>query len=173
MGREIRLVPAGWEHPRQECPHSPWAGGCSEAKSNNGRCYRPLHDRDFAVKAREWLDNAIAWDNGVHPDAAKYKADHPFFWLWDGGPPDEEHYRPKWTDEERTHYQIYETVSKGTPVSPVFATKAELVEWLVTDGGHDGPHSRRAAEQFIDSGWALSMVLSGGVIKMGVDTFDE
>jgi hypothetical protein len=30
---------------------------------------------------------------------------------------------------QQTHYQLYEAVSHGTPVSPVFATKDELIDW--------------------------------------------
>ncbi|MGU3401500.1 hypothetical protein ACLBWS_17500 [Brucellaceae bacterium D45D] len=33
-----------------------------------------------------------------------------------------------------TSYQIYENVSEGTPDSPVFGTKRQLVEWLVQEG---------------------------------------
>lgn len=175
MSREIRNVPPGWQHPTRPCPHSPWAGGCDRAKANGGQCYRPLYDRSFQEAAREWLDAAIAWDNGTHPDLVgepERKADFPFFWQWDGDTPDEESYRPYWTPEEATAYQMYETVSEGTPVSPVFATLDELREWLIARG-----HSPTAAAAFIESRWAPSMMMSfqpgkPPVIAMGVDSLD-
>lgn len=33
--------------------------------------------------------------------------------------------------EQRTHFQYYETVSEGTPVSPIFASQEALARWLV------------------------------------------
>ena len=162
MSREIRRVPPHWEHPRQECKHMPWAGGCDEAKAHHGRCYRPLLNNDYQSAAREWLDAAIAWDNGTDPSAAEYKATHPFYWQWNGNPPEPEDYRPFWTPEEATHYQVYETVSEGTPVTPHFATLGEIANYLVEYGEFndqhrgDGGWSRDAAEQFVKRGWAPS-----------------
>jgi hypothetical protein len=115
--------------------------------------------------AREWLDNAIAWDKGTHPGVAENKADCPFYWQYHGDPPNPEYYRPKWTDDERTHIQMYETVSEGTPVTPVFASKRELVEHLVVHGDDwdaargDGGWSREAAEKFAGDEWAPSLVV--------------
>src|SRR3972149_2238503 len=98
MGREIRRVPANWEHPKQY-----------------GH-YQPLYDKDFACEAREWLDNCISWDNGTHKDLQErpdLKKEYPFYWQWDGEPPNEEYFRPKFENAE--WYQVYETVSEGTP----------------------------------------------------------
>lgn len=74
-----------------------------------------------------------------YPDLAaepKYAPDSPLtaFVEWHGEAPDPEYYRPRWTADEATHYQLYETVSEGTPLSPPFASKAELVEYLVERG---------------------------------------
>jgi hypothetical protein len=55
-------------------------------------------------------------------------------WLNDWGPPDPAYYRP-WKDDEATWYQVWETESEGTPISPPFATREELVEYLVNNGG--------------------------------------
>ena len=60
---------------------------------------------------------------------------------------------------------MYETVSEGTPVTPKFATKEELVEYLVTRGTfYDGPWKRKVAEAFVKEEWAPSMVINGGKI---------
>lgn len=178
MGRELIRVPADWEHPRKRCEHSPWAGGCSEAKANGGMCFQPLHmKRDFDTEAREWLNDVMAWDAGTHADlvgGTATKEDYPYFWMWAGEPPDIEYYRPKWTSEP-THFQIYETVSEGTPVTPHFATQDELIDYLVKHGdfwdqsrAREGRQThagwqRENAEQFVKGhGWAPSLVMEVG-----------
>jgi hypothetical protein len=37
---------------------------------------------------------------------------------------------PLWPDEQRTHLVLYETITEGTPVSPVLSTDEELARWL-------------------------------------------
>lgn len=167
MGRKIRRVPAGWEHPRQKCTHSPWMGGCEDARRNGGRCYQPLHDEPFEDNAREWLDAAIAWDRGADPDCVDHKATHPFYWQWVDNPPDPKYYRPSWPAGSAMHYQLYETVSEGTPLTPPFATKEELIEHLAQHGdnwGHGQPWTRENAEALVREEWAPSMIIAGGVI---------
>lgn len=150
MGREIRMVPPNWEHPKKQTLH--------------GFDYQPMRDRTFADEAREWLNDCIAWENGTHEDCAKHKEKYPFYWQWAGDPPDAEYYRPAWT-EEPTWVQMYETVSEGTPVTPAFATKEELIDYLVTHGDFwdqkrgDGGWKRENAKQFVEAGWAPSMMV--------------
>lgn len=48
-------------------------------------------------------------------------------------PPEREYYR-SWKDEDATWFQVWETVSEGTPVTPPFATKEELIDYLVANG---------------------------------------
>lgn len=151
MGREIRRVPADWEHPRDD---------------RTGH-FVPMFDKPYEPEAQQWLADCIAWANGTHEDQADRDPLAPtpaFFWEWDGGPPQPEWYRPAF-DTEPTHYQFYETVSEGTPLSPVFATLAELEEWLVTEGGY----SRDGAHAFCERGWAPSLVVSGGVVSNGIE----
>ena len=96
MGREIRIVPKGWEHP----------------KKRDGS-YQPMRDTVYAERARE-----------------------------------------------PTCYQMYETVSEGTPVTPVFETEDELVDYLVNVGTFwNQKYSREAAEAFVKTGWAPSFVM--------------
>jgi hypothetical protein len=37
---------------------------------------------------------------------------------------------PMWSQSECTHWQMYEEITEGTPISPVFATPEELARWL-------------------------------------------
>lgn len=83
----------------------------------------------------------------------------------------EEDYVPDFLEVEKTHYQIYETVSEGTPISPVFASLQEMEEWLVNDGGRDGKVSRGAAKSFCVDGWVPSMMMMiGGEMHMGINS---
>ena len=59
-------------------------------------------------------------------------------------------------------WQVWETVSDGSPVSPVFATADDLIDYLVEGGDYyerqKPPHQRRtpsreAAENFVSIGW--------------------
>lgn len=163
MGREIRRVPLDWEHPRVTEERRP---------SYNHRIgdYMPMHKELYKDAAQEWLDNAIAWSKKEHEDQQDgERSEYQFYWEWSGDPPDSNYYRHReWTEEEAVGYQMYENVSEGTPVSPVFATAEELEDWLVDTQGH----SRGAAKNFVETGWAPSMVMMGGRIASGIDAHD-
>jgi hypothetical protein len=158
MGREIRNVKPGWEHPK-------WNADDAPRETLVGKL-KPLYDEDYETAADKWLENAISWHEGKHPDR---KPEYKYWWDWDGGPPDRDSYRAeKWTPEEATWVQMYETVSEGTPVTPAFATREELVDYLVNNGdrfyqgGQRNPWTRHNAESFVASGWAPSGIATGG-----------
>lgn len=164
MSREIRRVPANWEHPRQDCPHTPWAGGCDEAREHGGKCFKPMYDRDYESEIEDWIEQYQLAKRGEHPDQATFAKNNEPFWEWYGEPPNPDYYRPKWT-EEPAWYQVYETVSEGTPVTPPFATKEELVDYLVEYGDFwdqhrgDGGWSRKNAEAFVRDEYAPSLIV--------------
>jgi hypothetical protein len=121
MGREIRRVPPTWEHPKNYQGH-----------------YQPLYDRPWRDAMQEWFsDYGDEWQTWTDKEDIE-------------GPPDPEYYRPVWS-EEPTAYQMYETVSEGTPVSPVFLTVDKLRTWLLEQG-----YSEKATDQFIKLGFAFS-----------------
>lgn len=62
-------------------------------------------------------------------------------------------------------WQFWETVSEGSPQSPVFATADELVQFLVT---HEG-YSHNAASSFINVGWVPSGIIQDGVMYNTVE----
>ena len=104
------------------------------------------------------------WRAGNHPDQVDYCK---YYWEWAGAPPDEISYRQrKWTAEEATHFQVYETVSEGKPITPAFATEAELVDHLVNSGTDwdDEPKGwpRDNAKKFVEHQHAFSMVKHPG-----------
>jgi hypothetical protein len=111
MGRELRMVPPDWEHPKK-----------------NGH-YIPLYDgKDYREKAAKWIKDLIAWEKGTHPKSKETKIR--YFWDWEGDPPKEDDYMlvdvPM---SERTHFRLYESTSEGTPCGPVFASLDDLCAW--------------------------------------------
>lgn len=122
MGREVRRVPKDWQHPIDE----------------NGNC-RPLHGRSYAKTVAAWDEGAAQWARGYRSDFnggwVPKDADHAYsFEEWDGKRPVPEDYMPDWPESERTHLQMYETCTEGTPISPVMETAEELARWLADTG---------------------------------------
>jgi len=155
MGREIRMVPPNWKHPQTE-------------KYGQLRD-QPMYNETFDKRFSEWLADFDRIRMGAMTDLERECYPQGLReWLVDEGvPPDPAYYRP-WKDEEATWVQVWETVSEGCPVSPPFATKAELVDYLAANGDFwdqkrgDGPWDRAAAEKFVEAGWAPSMIIHGG-----------
>lgn len=59
-------------------------------------------------------------------------------------------------------WQLWETVSEGSPVSPVCATADELAAWMSDPERGDRWVPQEAARKFIDAGWAPTGVLTPG-----------
>ena len=69
-------------------------------------------------------------------------------------------------------YQMWETVSEGSPISPVFATPEKLAEWLAEHGESGcggGRHTREQWLKMIVSGWAPSLAVSAAGVESGVE----
>lgn len=67
------------------------------------------------------------------------------------------HLEPLWDirEEEKTCYQIYENVSEGSPVSPVFSSQEEMVDWLIKQG-----NSEQLVKQFVALGHIPSLIIA-------------
>ena len=79
--------------------------------------------------------------------------------------PDPANYMPVWDDADDLGWCLYETVSEGTPVTPVFATPEELIDHLATVGQDwdQVPLRREAAETLVRNGSSFgSMIVTGG-----------
>jgi hypothetical protein len=57
-------------------------------------------------------------------------------------------------DERKTAFQIYENVSEGSPISPIFGTLEELSKWLEAEGW-----SRDTIKMLVKEGFAPSFVI--------------
>jgi hypothetical protein len=174
MGREIRMVPPGWEHPKYTHDNASYRDRVGS--------YMPMYNQTFNDAAREWKKGLIAWERGERPDYTSEESKSEEFWEYQGNPPERAYYRP-YKDEEATWFQVYETVSEGTPVTPPFEKREDLVTYLVECGDFwqqkrwaegntfmqpEKPgYSRKAAENFVmGDGYAPSMV----VIQDGAGT---
>lgn len=118
MGREIRRVPLGWQHPKNERGH-----------------YQPMRDETFDEAFARWEQARQDWVNDKDGERTRifdtyYDGKEVAFEKWHGRSPDPDYYRPAWPDDAVLGFCMYETVSEGTPVSPVFATLQEMEDWL-------------------------------------------
>ena len=105
MGREVRMVPKNWKHPKRQ------DGG-----------FIPLFDFDYQNCADDWDENCARW-NTENSKKLSYSE-------WAGERPDKRDYMPTFKDGTATEYMMYETTSEGTPISPSFKTPEELASWL-------------------------------------------
>ena len=116
------MVPQDWQHPKNE----------------KGR-YVPLLD-GFNEDLRKWDEGNAKWQEGLRDDwgggwkpldgsegCDTYKA-------WAGSRPDPADYMPDWPQDGRTHFQMYEDTSEGTPISPVMESAEKLARWLADTG---------------------------------------
>lgn len=169
MGREIRRVPPNWQHPVYTEDDAP---------SNRVGQPRPCHDTDYPTAAAKWKRDFAEWEARgpirVMRDGSLWDCE---FWEYDS-PPDPETCRPAFA-EEPTWWQVYETVSEGTPVSPAFETKEALIDYLAEHGDFwaqhrgDPPPSREVARRFVEGGWAPSAIVTAGRVRTGIDSVEE
>jgi hypothetical protein len=124
MGREVRMVPKDWEHPRDK----------------SGK-YIPLHYRKEG-------------------------------WVSDGPPEHDVGFMPQWREEERTHYQMYENITEGTPISRVMESPEALAQWLVDNGASAFAGMTASYDAWLRvcrGGYTPTMVIGPNGIESGVD----
>lgn len=121
MGREVRRVPADWQHPKDE---------------RDGR-YKPL------FPGERYEDSKKDWEEKVAAEGLQAAIDYC------GNPPDINDYMPNWPEAERTHLMMYEDTSEGTPISPAFATPEELARWLADTGASAFGRGTATYEQWL------------------------
>lgn len=169
MGREVRRVPKDWEHPVD-----------FEHKDRYDRHYlKPLHE-GYTDALNEWIAERELWDKDseapgrwndgearMESKRSGESADE-----WHGKRPDPSDYAPEWPESERTHYQMYETCSEGTPISPVMETPEELARWLADNEASASGDLTASYEGWLrvcNGGYAPSMVGTAGRLTSGVE----
>lgn len=169
MGREVRRVPADWQHPKDERgEYVPLFDGYTErverwdreaAKWNEGLVYNWGHERR----------GELEWKPRPETDCATFEE-------WDGRRPCAKDYMPDWPADQRTHLQMYETCTEGTPISPVCATPEDLARWLADTGASACGNETASYEAWLSvcrGRPAPSMVIRGGVFMSGVEAQHE
>lgn len=160
MGGEVRRVPADWKHPLDETGH-----------------YRELMP-DYARRLLRWQEEKDQWDQGLQRAGRggwkPITPDQPFGGFDDvvGEKPDPEQYMPEWPEEAKTHMQMYETSTEGTPISPVMEKAEELAQWLVDNEASAFAGDTASYEGWlatIHQGFAPAMMHSGGKFYCGVE----
>jgi len=164
MGREVRRVPADWEHP----------------KVNDS--YIPLFGDSFSTAAAEWDAGNQKWKEGFRDDydggwkPLDGSEEVTTYAKWTGERPVEADYMPDWPEEERTHYQMYETCTEGTPISPVFATPEELARWLTNNGASAFASQTASYDGWLRvcrGGFAPMAVMDGKGLRSGVEALTD
>lgn len=161
MGREVRRVPADWQHPMQQ---------------DRPDRYQPMHDQPYESALREWVDEWQAWDRGERPSYCTDTDPATKYWDYAGGPPDPDYYRPDWPEESRTHFMMYEDTSEGTPISPAFATPEEVARWCADNGASAFGSETASYEAWLRiarGGYACSAVIENGVLRSGVEALKD
>jgi len=162
MGREVRRVPANWEHPKDESGE-----------------YIPLLDGSFSEDLARWNEGKLKWDNGLVSDwnggwkAKPSEEECPTFEDWDGECPEAKDYMPEWPEEEKTHLMMYETCSEGTPISPAFEKAEDLAHWLADNGASSFGSDTASYEAWLETiqgGFAPTAVFIPGMgVVSGVE----
>ena len=169
MGREIRHVIPNWDHPMKT--------EYNVFRRQEETFYQPMYDRSYREAAETWRKKFAEWEASERQKYFQETGEDYEYWDWNGQPPDKNYYRPDWKPDEVTWIQVYETVSEGTPVSPPFATREELIDYLVENGDFwdqkrgDGGWTRENATAFVGRGFAMSMMVNTatGEIKTARD----
>lgn len=174
MGREVRMIKPGWEHPREPGRH---ADGTPR--------YRGLLAGPYSRDLAEWEEGRARWEQGLEEDWAPERHRSPCkvwkplepqhrgmtwedFW---GQRPRPEDYMPEWAPGEATLLVMYENTSEGTPISPGFDTPEALARWLADTGASAFGNMTASYEDWLAtcrSGWSVGMVIDAGGMRPGV-----
>lgn len=162
MGREVRMVPKDWQHP----------------KDATGE-FIPLLGGDYRARADEWCEQLRWWmDGDTHKieyfdecNAKKPINSMERYIEFAGHPPQQKYYMPLWLNAPADHMMMYEDTSEGTPISPAMPTAEALADWLFENeasafGGATA--SRDAWLSMIRRGFSVGLVIRGEVMESGV-----
>lgn len=167
MGREVRRVPADWQHPKEQK---------FDRRGQFVESYKPLFGGSWSEAAREWDAEREKWERGEFPEYSSEESRQMPYDQWSGRRPYSGDYMPDWPAEQRTHFMMYEDTSEGTPISPAFASPEELARWLADNKASAFGSDTATYEQWLRvarGGWAPSMVVSDGVLSSGVAALGE
>jgi len=176
MGREIKRVPVDFDWPLHKVwdgylnPHYKYSTKCPWCKNGYNPATQAIDD---SLKNEHMLSmdrysrvKTIAERAGVYGYCEACDGTTRI-WMT---PKHKEMYE-SWQEIEPPigeGWQLWENVSEGSPVSPVFATRDEFIEYLIDEG-----YSLKAAENFTDIGYAPSFVMSATKIVDGIAACED
>lgn len=119
----------------------------------DGEVFIPLHDQSFEQACDEWDEYLAQWGLGTYPDQPQDMLRTLVgFEEWHGPRPSlrqgHSTFRPHF-EEDASCYQLYETISEGTPISPVYCDINSLFRWMITDGGRDDKWTEEQALELV------------------------
>lgn len=142
MGREVRMVPANYEHPRRsDGSFIPLKDGYAEDLES----FKKHMDEHGLESALEEFGQGLLREEYMLPDTP---------------------------DSERTHLMMFENTSEGTPISPAFKTPDKLARWLTDNKASAFAKMTATYEQWLamcKDGYAPSAFMKGGKIVSGVE----
>jgi len=124
-------------------------------------------DRWAATKAilkaaglpEDWTQCRTCQGHAIHPDSIAASE------AWEGTDP-----------PIGDGWQMWETVSEGSPISPVFKTPEELARWLADTGASSCGTRTASYDQWLSmirQGWAPTMIGRGSTLVSGVEAATE
>lgn len=135
-----------------------------------------------AAEVNAWSLQGMGHDSinqGVVVRAACVRAGHPVDCehcagegvIWDS--PEAKQLAETWEEEQPPSgpgYQLWETVTEGSPISPVFERPEDLARWLVHNpaGIDEGTTFEQWMAFICGDGWAPSLVMGDGQVMSGV-----
>lgn len=158
MGREVRRVPADWQHPQDQ----------------NGQFVPLMYG--YNAEAERYQKEKEGWESGDFPSYATAESRFMTYEEWAGEAPRQSDYMPDFDASVATHWQMYETTSEGTPISPVFASPEELALWLFENNASAFGNTTATFEEWlamIHTTFSPSCVLTNNQIKSGVGTMSS
>lgn len=160
MGREVRMVPANWNHP------------VYFYEGSKIRFVPLFEGRDLTQEMADWDADELKWDAGTLDAEAKQKYGDMSYSEYAGSRPSYDDHMPNWPKEEKTHYMMYEDTSEGTPISPAFSTPEDLAQWLFDNDASSFGKNTSSYESWLavaKGRWAPSLMVAGSVMINGVD----
>lgn len=163
----MRMVPKDWKHPTERA----W-DRYGQLKEQLVPLFNSISLSALRKLQAGWDEQNALWVRGEHPDQLKYPDASKHFEEWAGERPSAKDRMPCWEPSERTHFQMYENTTEGTPISPVCETAEELARWLADNRASAFGRETATYEQWLSTiqrGFSFSMVANvGGPIVSGV-----
>lgn len=147
MGREIKRVPLDFDWPISWV----WPGYMTNVCSEEVSYCLPKEQKEDSEKVCEYCRKAAKLANREIKSHGCPE--------WQVGPP------------QGDGWQMWETTTEGSPISPVFATPEELAQWLADTGASSFGKMTASYKDWltmIKEGWAMSAAVSSRGLESGV-----